>query len=434
MAKQSSTPKVVTKKHIARLERERRQTRLIVGIAITGIVAVLGLLTYGYLKLNVLQQREPVAEVNSVRITTVQWQERVRFQRAQMINIYNQYAFYQQSFGFDYSQQMGEVQAMLQQPEIVGQQALDQLRDEILIKQEAEKRGIKVSQEEIDALFKENFGFFPDGSPTPTITPTEFAYPTLSSQQLTLYPATSTPTEMPTFTPEPTATLDPAASTTPTATAAAATPTPVPQLPTASPTPYTLEGFQTEYKDMLENYKTYDISEKTIHAVYESELLRRKLVDDLAKDLSRSEEQVWVRHILVETEVEAEAIHRMITEQGMDFAELAKKYSKDTGSGANGGDMGWHTHGYYVKEFGDAAYSQEIGEIGQPVKTEFGYHIIQVLDRQELPLTPSQREEEKQRLFSDWLTLAREEATVETFEIWKERVPTEPVLQTQLPQ
>ena len=116
MAKQGSTPKVITKKHMARLERERRQVRLIRAIALAGIVAVLGLLGYGYLKINFLQLREPVAEVNGVRIGTGDWQERVRFQRAQMINVYNEYAFYQQNFGFDYSQQLSQVQAMLQSP------------------------------------------------------------------------------------------------------------------------------------------------------------------------------------------------------------------------------------------------------------------------------------------------------------------------------
>ena len=62
MAKQSNSPtKVVSKKHIARLERERRQVNLIRGIAIAGIVIVAGLLLYGYLKLNVLLFREPRA-------------------------------------------------------------------------------------------------------------------------------------------------------------------------------------------------------------------------------------------------------------------------------------------------------------------------------------------------------------------------------------
>src|SRR5918911_2411759 len=106
MAKPSNTPRVISKKHIARLERERRQINLIRGIAIAGIVIVVGLLAYGYLKLNVLQLREPVAEVNGVKITTGEWQERVRFERGRRLNLYNQYSFYQQNFGVDYSQQM----------------------------------------------------------------------------------------------------------------------------------------------------------------------------------------------------------------------------------------------------------------------------------------------------------------------------------------
>jgi len=433
MPKQSSAPKVVTKKHIARLERERRQVNLIRGIAIAGILIVAGLLAYGYLKLNVLLLREPVAEVNGVKISTGQWQERVKFQRVQMINVYNQYTFYQQNFGLDYSQQMQQISTMLQSPEIIGQQALDQLRDEILIRQEAEKRGITVSAEEVETSLQENFGFFPDGTPTPTITPTDISFPTLTSQQLTLYPSTSTPTEVPTSTPEPTATLDLSATPGATSTAALATPTAVPELPTASPTPYTLDGFKSEYEKMLENYKPYNISEKTIRSVYEAELLRQKLLDDLTKDTPLTEEQVLARHVLVETEVEAKAAYGLIN-QGVDFAEVARKYSKDTGSGANGGDLGWFGKGAMVPEFEEAAFSQEIGAVGQPVKTDFGYHIIQVIARQENPLNATQYQQKKETEFGDWLTTAREEATVTTFDIWKERVPTEPILQTQQPQ
>jgi len=429
MAKQSTPPpKVITKKHMARLERERRQTRLILAIAITGILAVVGLVTYGYLKVNVLQLREPVAEVNGIKITTGEWQERVKFQRVQMLNLYNQYAFYQQSFGFDYSQQMQQIEGMLQSPELIGQQVLDQMTDEILIRQEAEKRGITVSEEEVEASFKKNFNFFPDGTPTPTLTPTEFSYPTLSSQQLTLYP--STPTQAPTSTPESTATPDLSVTSTPTSTAAPASPTPVPELPTATSTPYTLEGFKTGYETMLTNYKTYNISEKTIRSVSELELLREKLRDELTSDTPKVEEQVWARHILVETEVEAQAAYDLLS-QGVDFANVARTSSKDTGSGANGGDLGWFGKGAMVAEFDAAAYSQPIGEIGKPVKSEFGYHIIQVIDRQELPLTDAQIEQKKETAFSDWLTATREEATVTTFDVWKERVPAEPNFQTQ---
>lgn len=429
MAKQSSTPKVITKKHMARIERERRQTRLILGIAAAGILIVVGLIAYGYLKVNVFQLNEAVAEVNGEKITTGKWQERVKFQRVQMVNVYNQYAFYQQSFGFDYSQQMQQVASTLQSPEVIGQQVLDQMTNEILIRQEAEKRGITVSADEVEKSIQENFGFFPNGTPSPTVTPTEFSYPTFTSEQLTLYPSTATPG--PTSAPEASATPDDSVTATPTATTAPPTPSPVPQPPTATSTPYTLEGFQTQYGDMLQNFETYNISEKTIREVYETELLRQKLLEEITKDTPRTEEQVLARHILVETEEEAQAVYQKLTTGHEDFAEVARESSKDTGSGANGGDLGWFGKGAMVAEFEEAAFSQPIGEIGKPVKSQFGYHIIQVIARQELPLTDSQYQQKKETEFNDWLTAAREEAEITTHDVWKERVPAEPSLTVQ---
>ena len=121
---------------------------------------------------------------------------------------------------------------------------------------------------------------------------------------------------------------------------------------------------------------------------------------------------------------------------GENFAELASKYCEDTSNASQDEDLGWFGRGAMVSEFEQAAFSQPIGEIGEPVQTQFGYHIIQVIAREELPLTSSQYDQKKETAFNDWLTAAKEEATVETFELWKERVPTEPALQTQqgLPQ
>lgn len=429
MPKQSSTPKVITKKHLARIERERRQINLIRAIAIVGIVVVVGLLGYGYLKLNVLQQLEPVAEVNGVKITTGEFQERVKFQRIQLMNMYSQYSFYQQNFGFDYSQQLQQITATLQSADTMGQQVLDQMIDDILISQEAQKRGIAVSDAEVEAAIQENFRFFPNGTPTPTVTPTEFSYPTLTSQQLTLYPSTPTPPPA-TTTLEPTATLDLSATPAATATPALATPTFVPVSPSPTSTPYTAEGFKKDYETMLKNYKTYNVSEKTIRSVYRSELLRKKLMDEITKDTPRTEEQVWARHILVETEAEAKTIYNFL-QQGSDFAEFAKKSSKDTGSAVNGGDLGWFGKGQMVPEFEQVAFSLKVGEISQPVKTQFGYHIIQVLGHENRPLSESQYEQKKGTEFSDWLKSQREKSNVKTYDIWKQRVPMEPTLQPQ---
>jgi parvulin-like peptidyl-prolyl isomerase len=430
MAKQN-TPKVVTKKHIARLERERRQVNLIRGIAIAGIVIVVGLLAYGYLRLNVFALREPVAEVNGVTITTGEWQQRVKYQRALMVNAYNEYSFYQQNFGFDYSQQLQQIASTLSVPDILGQQVLDQMIDEILIRQAAEEMGISVSEEEVERSIRENFGFFPNGTPSPTVTPTEVMFPTLTSQQLTLYPSTFTPTPVSTSTVTPTATLDPSSTAAPTSTPVPATPTPVPENATATATPYTLEGFQSEFKETVDSFGQYGISEQTIRSIFEMTLLRQKLMDEVTQDVPRTEEQVWARHILVGTETEAQAALALIN-AGTDFATVAQRYSEDTGSGANGGDLGWFGQGAMVAEFEQVAFDLEVGEISEPVQSQFGYHIIQVLGHHDVPLNSTQYEQKKETEFSDWLAAERGEAEITTYETWRENVPTEPELPAQL--
>src|SRR5215208_522115 len=430
MPKQSNSPKVVSKKHIARLERERRQINLIRGISIAGIVVVAGLLLYGYLKLNVLLFREPVADVNGVKITTGEWQERVRFQRVQMLNVYSQYSFYQQNFGVDYSQQMQQIVSQLSLPEVIGQQALDQMVDDILIKQEAKKRGITVTADEIEQSIRGNFGFYPNGSPTPTITPTDVTLPTLSSEQLTLYPSTLTPTEAPTSTAEAIGTPDLSATPAPTSTPAIDTPTAVPQPPTATATPFTLDGCKKEYQTTIDNFKAEKIGEKTLRAVYEGQLYRQKLSDVINKDTTATDEQVWARHILVETAEEAKAVSERL-KKGEDFATVAKEVSKDTSSGPNGGDLDWFGKGAMVAEFETAAFELKVGEISKPIKSQFGYHIIQVLGHEERPLNASQYQQKKDTVLSDWLTEARKAAKVQTFDVWKERVPAEPTLPAQ---
>jgi parvulin-like peptidyl-prolyl isomerase len=77
---------------------------------------------------------------------------------------------------------------------------------------------------------------------------------------------------------------------------------------------------------------------------------------------------------------------------GAKFAELAQAESDDTGSGANGGDLGAFTKGRMVPEFEKAAFSQPIGVVGDPVKTQFGYHLILVEKRQSKPFEEAKAE------------------------------------------
>lgn len=94
-----------------------------------------------------------------------------------------------------------------------------------------------------------------------------------------------------------------------------------------------------------------------------------------------TEKEVKARHILVSEEDEANKIKEEI-ESGLDFSEAAKKYSTCP-SKNSGGDLGYFSKGKMVQEFEDAAFSLNIGEVSQPVKTQFGYHLIVVDDKKE---------------------------------------------------
>lgn len=412
-------PTIQSKKHIARLERERRQVRLIQYIAIGVVVAIVLILAYGYLEINYLQARQPVAEVNGEKITTKEFQARVMIQRNQLINQYYQYQQYQQMFGLDVSSQLQQIQSSLDVPTIVGQQVIDLLVGEALIRQEAERRGITVTDADLEAFKREQFGYFPDGTPTPTITPTAVTvtYPTLSPQQLEWVTATPEVTPEPTATPLPTATPD--LSATPTATAA----------PTATATPYTLEEYQAQFDDALQGILETGLTKKQYDQLFRTELLRQKLFDEVTADVPREEEKVWARHILVPDEETAKSVIERLN-NGEDFAALARELSSDTGSGANGGDLGWFGKGQMVPEFEAAAFSLDVGQISEPVQSNFGWHIIQVLGRTTVPLTASEYDTARQTAFNDFLTSLRDEADLVTYdERWMERVPTTPSLQ-----
>jgi len=431
MTNQSKKSKTISKKHVARLERDRQQVTIVRTVAIAMFVVIALLLGYGYLDINYLQKQKPIAEVNGEKITIAEWQERIQLQRINLTNTLQRYQFFQDNFGLDYSQQIQQVNSYLQFPELLGQQIIDQLIDEALIRQEAEKLGIVVTDEEVEKYIQEQtFGFFPNGTPTPTITPTAFEYPTLTSQQLTVYPSTATPTTAPTSTPEPTSTPDRSASPTPTEAASRPTPTFVPEDVAPTATPYTLDGFNTEYQSTLDNLKQYGISEEVFRSVYRNILLRNKVLEAVTADQPTTEEQVWARHILVSDASLAGTVS-LLLQQGADFAKTAENYSIDTGSAANGGDLGWFGKNQMVPEFEAAAFSQPIGEIGKPVQSQFGYHIIQVLDRRELPLSDSQLQQNRETAFTDWLTTIRDAATIVNNDNWNNQIPPTPVFPLQ---
>ena len=117
------------------------------------------------------------------------------------------------------------------------------------------------------------------------------------------------------------------------------------------------------------------VSDEAMHQTYE---------DAVAS--MRGQEEVHARHILVESEDEAKSVLDQL-KAGGDFAALAKEKSKDPG-GSDGGDLGYFTKDQMVPEFAEAAFKLDKGQISDPVKTQFGWHIIKIEDKRVKP-TPT---------------------------------------------
>jgi len=133
--------------------------------------------------------------------------------------------------------------------------------------------------------------------------------------------------------------------------------------------------------DQSQVANTIQISDAQIQAYYNQH-----------RDEYRTPERVHARHILLsitnkpkdevpKIKAQAEALDKQL-KGGADFAELAKKYSQDPGSAQKGGDLGWVSRGQMVKNFEDAVFTLKPNEISDVVTTEYGFHIIQVLEKQ----------------------------------------------------
>lgn len=151
-----------------------------------------------------------------------------------------------------------------------------------------------------------------------------------------------------------------------------------------------------EVKKRLAFIQTRVLAETYLRGKIDAEVTEEKLRGLYKKfvDAFPNEQELRARHILVQTEADARAVIKELGNGG-DFAELAKKKSKGP-SGARGGDLGYFSRGRMVKPFSDAAFALKDGEVTQnPVKTQFGWHVIKVESRRKaLPPSFEERREE----------------------------------------
>ncbi|MCO6450822.1 MAG: peptidylprolyl isomerase [Caldilineales bacterium] len=346
--------------------QNQRRVLIALGIAL-GLVAVLLLagIVYEY----GLKPNQPVAEVNGQAISTSEFQRRLRFEQDNLLDVVAQYIQFGQQFGTDgnnpfesiIQQQLG----VLLTPERQSLDVVDTMTTELLVRQLAAEQGISVSEDDVQLDIESQFGY--ERNPEPTPTP------------------------------------DPAITNT---------------VPAA--TPMTAEGFLELYNETVSGQRDRgSLNEVEFRETFSDRLLRERLQAAIPLEVATTEEQVHASHILISTEpvtttqtaeeADAAALVKVKEVQdrlaaGEDFATLAEEYSDDTGSASQGGDLGWFGRGRMVAEFEDAAFSQEVGVVGEPVKSQFGYHIILVQEKDPArPLDEAEIERRRNTAFDEWL-------------------------------
>ena len=185
--------------------------------------------------------------------------------------------------------------------------------------------------------------------------------------------------------------------------------------------------FQGEYNQYLGELETINISETYLRKYIYHFLMNQKVRDAVIADVPLEQEQIWARHILVPTNDEAIIVVLRLEEEA--WNDVAVDVSLDTSNKDIGGDLGWFTRGRMVSEFDEAAFGMEVGQISEPIETQFGWHIIQLVDRDIRQLSQSDYDYQQNIYFDDWFAGIKENIDIKINDVWKDIVPNDPAIQ-----
>lgn len=394
--------------------RERQQAqRVTIGVA-AAVGAALVLVIVGVVVQLLLIPQSAVALVDNSKIATGDYQNRTQFAYWQSSSQLANLLQFQQQFdpsgeqGF-FTSQIQQLQGELSNAEGFANNALEDMIDEELMLQAAEGAGVSVTDEEVANSLQELIASRQQAVTAPQATATAEA----------LAVATATPTATPSPTPTTTVTS--------TVTAPVVTPEPTPTVHVITQTEYD-DGYEQLIEEASQGASISKAQATDLYRrLLSLDLLRTKLLDTIGDQMPKSGERVRARHILIALEADADqatqelALAKAISitqrlEAGEDFATLAEQFSDDEGSAARGGDLGFFSRGQMVAPFEEAAFSLPIGEISEPVKSDFGYHIIKV-----------EEQDDGEPDFNLWLQERKAAATIER-RLTDARLPQLPAL------
>jgi parvulin-like peptidyl-prolyl isomerase len=184
-----------------------------------------------------------------------------------------------------------------------------------------------------------------------------------------------------------------------------------------------LEAYKEGIDNEVEQDTTFAKQKETIllNVLYKKEIVdkARASEKEIRDEYDRQKEEIHAAHILVETKEQADDIYQQL-KNGADFTQLAKEKSIDPSAKTNGGDLGFFKRGKMVPEFQDAAFNLKVGEISRPIQTQFGWHIIKLIEKRSVEQAPY--EEAKKSIQSRLEQAKREQRVKEYFEELKKKV------------
>ena len=381
-------PKELTRKHIARTERDARATRyLTLGVGAAVALAVLSIL-FGVLRESVFLPNEPVARVGEQTILTREFQQRVRLARLRLINELNFY----QNLGLQ--EQAGQALQQLDDRQGLGSDVISTLVNEAIYRQAAPSLGVSVSDDEVQQAIEEEFDYH---RVPPTPMPTRTPAPTLAAT------AAVTVTPQPTFTPAPTA------------------------------TPVTLEGFQQMYQQALGDLGQLGFGEADYRSLNKNQLIASRVQAAVVRDVMTMTEQVQFQYILATAPEDIEAVQAAIAADGFDQVYGQVLSATFVLTDVNAGDVPFVSKvdlsdaTQFGPRFADTVFTAPISSTFGVITDTGGsiYFLGRVLDRAVRELDASAYERAQSKALQDWLAQKRNELKVEVL-TWEDRVPADP--------
>lgn len=452
-AQQEEAKRDLTRKEQLLRQRDReRHKRLytFVGIALGAALLFVAL---GVIYQIIYAPSRTAVKVGDTTVNATEFWKRARFERFSLLNQLARYQDLEAQMGGQglFDTQIAQIQAILASNFSIGAQAMDGIVEDLVVAQLAADRGITVTDADVDNALREEIA---NGQGLVTVAQATATAEAYAGATATAAMWTPTPTL------EPTAVVTAAQDMSGTVEITDTVAAPIePPTPGSLPTPVIITDtlFDEGLTGIVDNLsQVAGMTLDDYRAIVRARLLSDQLSEIVSSEIvTPTEEQVHARHILLSVREPAptptplpegaapeptatplpegfptpaptpeprddaatlalanELRDRILA--GEDFATLAAEYSDDFGSAQSGGDLGWFGRGMMVAPFEEAAFSLPVGEVSEPIKTDFGYHLIEVVEKDEArPKDDAALAQEKAQAFQTWLQAQIAAAQVE---------------------